>query len=327
MRDRLFYELGMRYPPLRFVVSDTLPENAFAFKIHAWPTMSRIGLGADQLLVNDTVDRIALLSIKGSAAINPGNGSECSVISTADGAVAESAGLTTWNEQDYLILCLSAELRRRAARFINVRTVEDDLRRLEPFPNLVGYAKEKIGLEQMARVLRNLVSEEVSIRNLRAILEHMLEFDYIRCDSTKFIVLDDRMPTKRKPEMSWLRDPRVLADFVRTRMKRYISDKYARGGSTLKAYLLDAGIEGLLERNEARGTELSETERDQVLAGIARELGRVPPSAQASPLLTTIEVRSALRKVTKLRFPQLPVLCYQELTPDSSIEPLARIAV
>src|SRR5262249_36868596 len=73
MRDGLFYELGIRYPRFRFVASDALPQGAFAFKIHAWLTMLRVGLTPDELLVNDTVEQLKLLKIQGKPAINPAN--------------------------------------------------------------------------------------------------------------------------------------------------------------------------------------------------------------------------------------------------------------
>src|SRR5262249_52429784 len=103
--------------------------------------------------------------------------------------------------------------------------------------------------------------------------------------------------------------------------------KHTRGSSTLPVYLLDPEIEALLEKHQRQGTELPEAESHQVLATIAEEMSRQLPTAQSPALLTTIEVRSALRQLIQTRFPHLPVLCYQELSPDSNIQPLARIAL
>lgn len=44
----------------------------------------------------------------------------------------------------------------------------------------------------ITRVLRGLLAEQNSIRNLRAILERILQFEAIRADSDKLIVFDDR---------------------------------------------------------------------------------------------------------------------------------------
>ncbi len=326
MRALLFNELGIRYPPLRFVVSEALPDSAFAFKIHAWPTMPRVGLAPDELLVDNTIEQLDALRIKGRRAINPANGSVCSVIRSTDGAAANAAGLATSNEAFYLVLSLIAELRGRGARFVSSRTVKRDLKSLEAaHPALVARVQEKLGLEQITRVLRNLAAEEVSIRNLSTILEHLLEFDYIRCDSARLIVFDDRMPTKRRPEESWLQDPGTLAEFVRTCLKRYITYKHTWDGSTMAVYRLDSEIDELLARHQAQGSELPEADRDRVLAAVARNVSSLPWSAQSPVLVTTIEVRSALRMLIQTRFPRLPVLCVQELSPNTSVQILAWI--
>jgi hypothetical protein len=328
MRDGLFYELGIRYPRIRFVARDALPDGVFAFKIHAWATTAWLGLATDERLVNDTVTRLDSLGVKGRPAINPANGNEISVIKAADAAAVEDARLYTWNEQGYLVLCLSAELRRRGARFVSSRTVDEELENLKTaFPDLVAHANDQLGIEQITRVLRKLASEEISIRNLRAILEHLLEFDYIRCDSAQLIVLDDRLPTRSLPDESWLKDPGTLANFVRTRLKRYITHKHTMGGGTLVAYLLDAEIEQLLARYEAHPGELQDGDRARVLAAIDREV-RTPLRSPLRPvLLTAVELRSPLRRLIETRFPGLPVLCYQELSTDSNFQPVGRITL
>jgi flagellar biosynthesis component FlhA len=181
-----------------------------------------MGVAPDELLVNETVEGLKLRGINASVAINPPtNGIRFSVINAADGPVARGAGLTTWNEHNYLILRLCTELRRRSSRFVSVRTVERALENLgATSPVLVARAKEKLGIEQITRVLRMLASEGVSVRNLRAILERLLEFDYVRCNPAGLMVFDDRIPTKRVPEKSWLQDPTTLVQFVRIGMRR-----------------------------------------------------------------------------------------------------------
>ena len=176
------------------------------------------------------------------------------MIRSADGATTEGAGLITWNEFGYLILCLSSELRRRASRFVTLRTTEDHLTNLAgAFPALVDRAKAKVGLTQITRVLRRLVAEGISIRNLRTILEGLLAFDYVVCDAGQLVTFDDRLPIKLQPEASWLQDPQTLADFVRIRLKRYISYRSAFDGSTILAYLLAPEVETLVGGVEAHG--------------------------------------------------------------------------
>ncbi|MFX0136202.1 MAG: hypothetical protein ACFFDN_21360, partial [Candidatus Hodarchaeota archaeon] len=64
-------------------------------------------------------NRLTLLNIPGKPAINPANGTECSIIDIGYQNIAESAGLTTWNQIGFLILSLSSELRTNSGCFLN----------------------------------------------------------------------------------------------------------------------------------------------------------------------------------------------------------------
>ena len=72
----------------------------------------------NEFLVNDTVDRLTLLNIKGREAINPANGNECAIIqeNNNESQICEQAGLTVWEHADFIALALSAEIRNRAGK-------------------------------------------------------------------------------------------------------------------------------------------------------------------------------------------------------------------
>src|SRR5262249_46836496 len=135
------------------------------------------GLKTDEFMVNDTVDRLTLLNITGRKAINPANGSETAVIRNEGDLwrICQQAGLTTWGPTGYRVLKLSAELRRNAAEFQTADVTNymlDSLR--ASFPELVGAALRRFSIEQIRQVLCHLLEEELSIRDLRSILESML---------------------------------------------------------------------------------------------------------------------------------------------------------
>ncbi|MFX0194478.1 MAG: FHIPEP family type III secretion protein [Candidatus Hodarchaeota archaeon] len=328
MRDGMFYELGLNYPDFRFTPVEYLKRNGFAFKINHLTTLPRIGLRLEQCLVNDTTDRLSLLNIQGMRAINPANASECSIIDSNYRQIAESAGLTTWNQMGYLVLSFAADLRENSACLVHRQGVQSQFDQLaQAFPTLVDTVQERVGINQVTRVLRALVAEGLSIRNLRLILEWMLDYDYIVTDPYNYIIFDDRMPTSREPDEAWLRDPVNLASFVRVGMKRYISSKYARGGNTLVVYLLDREIEESLLEHLKRGSRLAEDKRDKILEAVRGEVSTLPSTGSIPSILTTIDLRAFVREVILPEFPRLPVLAYNELSPDMNIQPIARIAL
>jgi type III secretion protein V len=47
---------------------------------------------------------------------------------------------------------------------------------------------------------------------------------------------------------------------------------------------------------------------------------------RSPPLLTSFEIRRALRKIIQHEFPRLAVLSYQEVSPDTNIQRITRIS-
>ena len=62
-------------------------------------------------------------------------------------------------------------------------------------------------------------------------------------------------------------------------------------------------------------------------AAFRREIGNLPPTAQQPVIVTDQEIRRFVRRIAELEFRNLAVLSYQELAPELSIQPLARISL
>lgn len=327
MRDGLFYELGLRYPKFRITFSNALRPGVFHFKINDLLTPPITGLGTDECLVNDTVDRLTLLNIKGTSAVNPANGSECSIISIANDTVAKQAGLTTWDGLGYFVLCFSAVLKNYSKCFVNNDLVNDELDKLETaWPKLVEIVRNQYPIGAITKTLRLLISEELSIRNLRLILVAMLEKDYIATDPQKYIILDDRLPLRYLADNIIRDKPETIAEYTRSRMKEYISHKYTRGGNTLVVYLLDPAIEKILDASVRDAVPVSKEDYDKIIEAIRSEVEGLPATAQNPVLLTYSTIRSPFKEMIRQSFPRLAVVAYNELSPDMNIQPIARIS-
>ncbi len=310
MRDGLFYELGVRFPGIRVRGNETdMPAGSYLIMINEIPlVMGTVSL--DKVLVNDTAERLRLLNIEGETATNPANGNECAWIDAEYKEVAEQAGLTTWDAAGYIVLHLSSVLRKNAAEFVGIQEVMNMLEQLEQaFPALVKETVPKVVSPfQLTDILRRLVEEEISIRDLRSILQSLAEWGQVEHDTV------------------------MLTEYVRSALKRYISHKYTRGQNTLIVYLLDPQIEETVRssiQHTSSGSYLAlEPEITQeILSAVRTEVGSLPPTAQNPVILTTMEIRRYFRKLVELEFPHLAVLSYQELSPDMNIQPIARISL
>ena len=324
----LFYDLGIIYRLDHVEADDSLDGMAVRLKVNDLRTPELPGLEANEFLVNDSVDRLTLLNIKGSEAINPANGSEASIVNDTAGAqdICEQASLTTWDAHGCMILMASHIIRRFAGALLSTDIVDFMLQRLATtFPDLVARTEQVYSHRQLAQVLRNLLDEEISVRDLRSILESLLAYrGAIDIDLHRYIVFH-ASPGTVAPSLNTFSGETLqsqqLTECVRIELKRVISHKYTRGGNTLVVYLLDPQIETRLA--ESRMLELEK--HKNLIAAIETELGGLPVTAQSPVILTTADIRARLRYEVEKEFPNLAVLSYQELNPDMNIQPVARI--
>jgi type III secretion protein V len=153
-------------------------------------------------------------------------------------------------------------------------------------------------------ILRRLVEEGISLRNLRDILGALAEW----------------APRER--------DPVALAEHVRAALRRPITHKFAGDGGILAAYLLDPMIEETVReaiQRTPQGNYLAlepQLSRD-IVAAIGRALG---PDGRGV-LLTGADIRRYVRRLVETDHPDVAVLSFQELAPETQIRPVGRISV
>ena len=331
MQDGLFYELGVVLPKVSLEVDSNLSAGEFRFRLNGRDHPPVKGLERDEFLVNDTVDRLALLNIKGRKADNPANDSECAIVreQSTQSKTCQDAGLTVWGPADFLVLALSAAIRKNAAAFQTAHLTKYILESLRAaFPALLDAALQRFTLEQICLVLRSLLEEEISIRDMRSILESLLAINGTTdVDANRYIVFapyaEQLCPVVQGTKLSDLTTC-DYSSFVRASLKRYISHKYTRGGNTLVVFLLSPEIEERIGAGAAH--PLSGEERTHVKQAVTDELGKLSSTAKNPVLLTTTDARRPIRKLLEADFPNLAVVSYQELSPDLNIQALARIS-
>jgi type III secretion protein V len=239
--------------------------------------------------------------------------------------------LQTWDPVAYIILFASAEIRRQADRLFDIEDSEYQLARLETaFPALVHLALGRFSVGTITRVLRGLLAEQNSIRNLRVILERMLQFEAIRVDSDKLIVFDDRftIPMRRATGLppAW----GEMLEFVRSGLKSYLAHKLARGQNNLPVLLVAPAVEERLGNawpalDAPAPAPLTVAEEqdllDQIWQNVAGWNGGLPA------ILLGPWGRYPMRQLLRAELPELPVVAYTQLSPNVSIQPLARISL
>jgi type III secretion protein V len=325
MQDGLFYELGIVLPNVQWAIDESLEASEFQFQINDLRLLPVKSLAQDENLVNDTVDRLKLINVEARQAFNPANGNECAVIRGADvAATCNDAGITRWDPAGYLILCLSSEIRKKAGALLTLDVVEFMMTQLrQTYPALVNAVSTRFQNEDLACILRDLLDEEISVCNLRSILEGLVSITgSTTTDLSKYIVFFPytlnlcQVPSGNEGKLR----PSDFSNYARPFLRKYISHKYTRGQNTLVVYLVAPEIEARI--NNSFTQPLDTKEHDALIQAVLSELA---PATSAPVILTSIESRKLLRELLAKEFPYLAVLSYQELSPDMNIQPLARI--
>jgi type III secretion protein V len=217
----------------------------------------------------------------------------------------QGADLVAWTRVQALDL-----LRARAADFLGLAEVQRLLDELEQFaPATVRSVVPKpVSLVLLTDILRRLVEERVSVRDLRGILE-----------SLSMVAATEK-------------DPLNLTEYVRSQMRRAITFRLTGGSGQLDVVLIDSLLEDTVRRAITRtpsGAFLTlppQAARD-VLAGIRTAVASITtpqPNSVPVVLLTQPDIRRFVRKLVEPELPDVWVVSFAELQPEVALKPIAR---
>ncbi len=188
-------------------------------------------------------------------------------------------------------------LRSHATLFLGIQETSTLLQIAgDDYPDIVKETLRVIPLQTIAAILRYLVDENVSIRNLRAVFEALVE----------------GAQTERETER--------LAEYVRIALARQTCHRYAPEGS-LVAISLSPGLEQeLTEAVKAQAAEgqplaLPVASAERIRTALLDSIEQHKPSA----IITHVDARRMVWKLIKGRHFMLPVLSYNELLPTLDI--------
>ena len=219
-------------------------------------------------------------------------------------AALEETGVGFLEPAEALALVVAAALRRHAGQIVGVQETRQIIAAVEAqWTDLVREVQRLVSLQRAADLFRRLLDEGLTLRNLRGLLESMLEHGAQQ-------------------------DPAALAELVRASMRRQICHRYADPLRVIAAYIVDSEAEGLLRGavqqagsnahlNLAEGTAAALVER--VRAELAGSRGPGPV------VLTALDVRRPLRNLLANNGVHAPVLSFHDLLPEFTIQPLGTI--
>ena len=306
IRRALYFDLGVPFPGIQLRFNDNLPAESYTIMLAEVP-VSQGKLRPGYLMVRENTQNLDALQI----AYEPDKKFLPNIptlwVSADLKELLAKAGIPFMDVSQILTYHLAFVLKKYASDFIGIQETKFLLSAMEArFPDLVKEATRVLPIQKIAEILQRLVSEDISVRNLRTILEALIEWGQKEKDSV------------------------LLTEYVRSALKRHICYKYSSGQNILAAYLLAPNVEDTVRtaiRQTSAGSYLAldPAVGKKLVENIKHAVGDLTAAAQKPVLLTSMDIRRYLRKMIEQDLYDLPVLSYQELTQEINIQPLVRV--
>ncbi len=300
VRRRVAVDLGIVLPRVRIRDNLRLGKHQYRIKIAGNPV-------AEGCVYPDRVLAVAhdgaSGSLTGERAVDPA--SQCAAVWIEPEQVPEA------KRQGYQIVeptgVLSNQLRQVVREYAPdlmtrdaTKHLLDELRKTSPavVDELIpGFMK----LGEVQQVLQVLLREGVPIRPLGSVLE----------------ALGDHVPHTK--------DAVALTEFVRQRLARTICTRYRDADRRLRVTTVDPAWEerirgGLQQDDRGLRVRLSPQAVQQLCDSLGRDTERLSRAGRPRVVLVSPEIRAGLKQLTRTRLPDLVVLSYDEITPDTRVE-------
>ncbi len=308
VRRALYFDLGVPFPGVHLRLNDTLEKDQYRILVNEIP----VAVGTARpgfLLVRETEQNLDMFQIPYERGEDFLPNVPSLWVPFKHEAVLRNAGIQTFTLPSMLTYHLAHTLKSHAGEFIGVQETMYLMKQMEAnFAELVREVTRTLPVITIADVLQRMVTEDISIRDMRTILEALVEWG------------------QRE------KDPILLTEHVRSALNRYITHKFSGGQSVLSAYLLSKTVEDEI-RGAVRQTSgasylaLSPESHRKLIAALRATIGDLSRHAMKPVVLAPMDIRRFFRKIVEREFPDLAVLSFQELTAQVNVQPLERIEI
>jgi flagellar biosynthesis protein FlhA len=305
LRKQIAQELGIVVPPVH--IRDNLQLQAGRYRFVLLGTEIAGGtVRAGRLLAMDPTGSAPV--IDGEETTDPTFGTPARWIANKDRELAEALGYTVVEHATIIATHLAEVVRRHADQLLGRAELQglfEVFSRTTPklvedlVPNLLSFG-------EVLKVMRNLLREGVSVRDLRTLLEALLEI----------------APSSRDPEQ--------LTELTRQRLSRQITAAYTGHDGTVAALILDPSVEDMFRKSlqeiaQGVGGALDPIKARQLGDALERAVGRMQALGLPPCVVTSPDLRRYLRAFAERRSPYLGVLSFREVDPTTTIRPMESI--
>lgn len=307
LREALKDDLGLEIPAVELRIAPELAPKRFRVDLEGVPIIE-YELPPASLMLDDDPMHVDLLQITYQDGPPLPGGRRSLWISEEHANTLEEAGIGFLDPAAVLARALSQLLRRYAAHFIGIQETRELLTAMEgEYGELVKEATRVVPLNKLSDILRRLVEENVPVANMRAVLEALVEWGGREAD------------------------PLVLSERVRGALARQICHRHAQFNRVVPAYVMARSTEEMV-RDAIQTTgvgkmlALPEDTSRAILSQLRRDLDDNTEWPNAV-VLTSMDIRRVIRNFLLRNEIDIPVLSYQEIAPEYSVQSLMSITL
>lgn len=301
VRRKLTQDLGFLVPPVHIRDNLELAPNAYRLLVHGVP-VAAAEIHPERELALDPGG--ALGPIDGLSGKDPAFGLDATWILPGARAQAEALGYTVVDPATVVATHLSHLIAEHAPELLGHEEVQQLLATLaKSAPRLVeDLTPKSLPLPVVARVLQNLLGERIALRQLRKIVESLVE---------------------NAPHSQ---DPALLTAAVRTALGRFIVQEIAGSAPELPVYTLNPQLERVLQESmQGNGAALEPGLAERLHQSLADAVAKQEARNEPAVLLVPTPVRPALARMVRHSVPQLSVLAYNEVPEDKRLKLIGSI--
>ncbi|AVY66830.1 flagellar biosynthesis protein FlhA [Xanthomonas translucens pv. undulosa] len=302
VRRKLTQDIGFLIPPVHIRDNLELPANAYRLLVHGVP-VATADIHPDRELALDPGG--ALGKIDGIPGKDPAFGLDAIWIQPHQRAQAETMGYTVVDPATVIATHLSHLIREHAPELLGHEEVQQLLATLaKSAPKLVEDLTPKaLPLSVVVRVLQNLLIEKIPVRQLRKIVEALVE---------------------HAPQSQ---EPGVLTAAVRNALGRFIVQEIAGMSVELPVFTLAPQLERVLQDStQGNGAALEPGLAERLHQSLAECVSKQEARNEPAVVLVPAQVRAALARLVRHSVPSLSVLSYSEVPEDKRLKLVGTIS-
>lgn len=306
IRRQSAIELGLIFPPIRIRDNMKLDPNTYSIKIKGVEVgAGTIKMGKYLAMNPGTVTE----KVEGEETVEPAFGLPAIWIDESNREKAERLGYTVVDSPSVIATHLTEIIKIYASEVLGRQDVQTLLNSLSKDYAAVVDELKKVNatVGDVQKVLKGLLREGVSIRDLVTILE----------------TITDYFPT--------VKDHDELIELVRQALSRQICQQYTTEGKKIPVITLSKEVEeeikkAVVETEMGKRFAMEPNAQKRLLERISDEVVKIRKKGLKPVFLTSPDVRALFRNIVSSIIPNAAVLSSFEIVPDIRLEAVGTIA-